>query len=73
MPQGDQQTSAALPSSDLSADFESALSEIDESFNKTIDELHRLHQKKIDLITLYKQAQENEQLLKIRGELKKTA
>ncbi|MCX6795440.1 MAG: hypothetical protein NT165_01745 [Candidatus Falkowbacteria bacterium] len=63
---------ADSPSLDLSADFESALLEIDKSFNETMSELQRLHQKKIDLITLYKQTQEKEQLLKIRKEFKKT-
>ncbi|MFZ4648567.1 MAG: hypothetical protein ACOYMB_02940 [Patescibacteria group bacterium] len=58
---------------DLSGDFEQALLEIDASFESTMIELQRLHQKKIDLITLYKEAKESEQLLKIRDDLKKTA
>lgn len=53
-----------------SIDFEQALLEIDESFNATMNELERLHQKKIDLILLYKKAQEQQDLLKIRSELK---
>ncbi|MDD3301813.1 MAG: hypothetical protein PHR57_03540 [Patescibacteria group bacterium] len=59
-----------LLSLNSSSDFEQALLEIDKSFNATMDELKRLHQKKIDIILLYKKTQKQKELLKIRSELK---
>ncbi len=67
---GDQQSANVSPSLGLPADFEQALLEIDESFNKTMKKLQVLHQKKIDLIIAYKKSQGAEELLKIRNELK---
>lgn len=70
MPIENKQVDDKLSSSNSSADFEQALLEIDASFDATTNELKRLHQKKIDIILLYKKAQKEEQLLKIRNELK---
>ena len=70
MPIENKQVDDKLSSSNSSADFEQALLEIDASFDATMNELKRLHQKKIDIILLYKKAQKEEQLLKIRNELK---
>jgi hypothetical protein len=58
------------PSVDFSAEFERALSELDQSFAETMLNLQALHQKKMELISLYKESKTSEQLLKVRNDLK---